>query len=251
MLKVYFDESYNHRTAKEPNAPLVYTVAGYLADDELWSAFEQEWSQALMSVGLPFFHMADYESRLNHYEQWPNEQRVEFLQTLHAIINRHVLKGISTSVLLSDYESLTDEQRYAFGEPHIYALVNCMKTIARLCDEFDHHEPIDYFFENGVFDGRVREFFSTFRRDEIIGYRLGSIDFPSKDCMPLQAADILAYEMTKEMVRSHHANNKRPIRKSIRNLAVQGIDEWFYVEREHFIQSLTIAKELGLYDGEI
>lgn len=67
-LCVYFDESYNQRTKKESNAPLIYTVGGYISSIQQWKAFQREWNKALKSVGIPYFHMADFESRIGFYK---------------------------------------------------------------------------------------------------------------------------------------------------------------------------------------
>ena len=47
MLTAYFDESYSHKTLAEPDKPLVYTVAGWVATVEGWRAFRKEWKKAL------------------------------------------------------------------------------------------------------------------------------------------------------------------------------------------------------------
>jgi Protein of unknown function (DUF3800) len=250
-LRVYFDESYNHRTDKEPDAPLVYTVAGYMAAVGLWNGFEVEWAEALDDANIPFFHMSEFENRLGPFKVWSNEKRIDFLRRLHEIINKYVFKGFATSVILSDYESLTEEQKFAFGEPHICGMINCMKHISKLCDDFDTIDLIDYVFEESVYNGKINKLFGDLPDSDIAGYRIASITFESKNCPPLQAADILAYEVTKEIVRQKTTGNKRPTRKSIMNLAIKGLDELHYMEREHFLDALTSAKQLGRYHGEI
>lgn len=251
MLSVYFDESYNQPTSKEPDMPLVYTIGGYLSTVQQWKAFQKEWSKTLKDAGIPFFHMADYESRFGFYKDWSDEKRIEVLQKLHTIINKYVLKGFATSILISDYEGLSAEQKFVFGEPHVCALISCMKHIAVLCDEFDITDRIAYVFENSRFNGRISTTFGNLSDEDNKGYRVGSLTFAQKECMPLQAADILAYEVTKEIARQKNQSNTRHTRKSIKNLAIHGIDELYYMEREHFVEVLTKAKEMGVYNGEI
>ena len=69
--------------------------------------------------------------------------------------------------------------------------------------------------------------------------------------MPIQASDILAYEVNKEIVRQKSTDNVRTTRLSIKNLAVSRIDEWFYMEKEHFLSSIDFIKKNGLNDGII
>lgn len=257
MLSVYFDESYNQPTQKEFDIPLVYTIAGYLSTVEQWNAFQKEWNKALKSVGIPFFHMTDFESRFGFYEGWSNEKRINFLQKLHNIIHKYVLKGFASTIALSEYNTLTDEQKSIFGDPHMCALISCMKHMVKVCDEFDFQEPISYVFEHSKFDGEISTLFKNMSDTDRKGYRAGSISFSKKDesCRennvhPLQASDILAYEVMKQFANQKN-NNKRKIRKSIRNLAVSRIDEWFYMDREHFIEVLKWIKNHTPYDIDV
>lgn len=249
-LCVYFDESYNQRTRKDPNTPLIYTVGGYISSVPQWKAFKKEWNKSLNSVGIPYFHMADFESRIGFYKDWSNEKRVDFLQNLHSIIHKYVLKGFTTSIILEDYNKLTDNQKYVFGEPHLCAFISCMKHIKLMCDEFYLSEPISYVLENNPhYDGKLTTFFSEISEETKKGYRFGSLTFAKKNCTPIQASDILAYEVNKEIVRQKNSDNVRSTRLSIKNLAVSRIDTWIYMEKEHFLSAIDFIKENGLNDG--
>jgi hypothetical protein len=253
IFRAYFDESYNHPTEKEPDIPLVYTVGGYLSSAPQWIAFQRAWGKALKKAEIPYFHMADFESRLGVYQDWSNEKRINFLQTLHKIIHKYVLKGFTTSIVMSDYDNLTKRQKdEVFGEPHMCALFSCLKHIYKLCSELDLNEPIAYVFEtNKQYDGLIDRAFGDMPNETRLGYRVGSLSFAQKDCMPLQASDILTYEVTKELANQLYETRNRPIRLSIKNLAVSRIDEWYYMRTEHFLEVLTSMKENGIYDGEI
>lgn len=252
MLSVYFDESFNQRTSKEPNLPLVYTVAGYLSSVQQWKAFQREWSKALKSVGIPYFHMTDFESRFGFYKDWSNEKRIHFLQLLHKIIHKYVLKGFAASIVVADYETMTDEQKNVFGDPYICAAISCMKHIGTLCDEFELAEPIAYVFEsNKRYDGQLSSLFNSLPDEDRTAYRCGSLTFARKTCLPLQASDILAYEVTKEFARQLDSNNKRAMRLSVKNLAVSRIDDWHHLKKESFEKAITWLKENDLFSEEV
>jgi hypothetical protein len=126
-----------------------------------------------------------------------------------------------------------------------------LKHVSKVCDEFDLVQPIDYVFEDGSgFNGKINAFLEEMPNEAKRAYRIGSISFKKKDCLPLNASDILVYEVTKELANQKN-NRKRSTRKSIRNLALSRIDEWIYMETEHFLKMLRDAKELGFYEGEI
>lgn len=214
--------------------------------------FKRSGVKALKIAEIPYFHMADFESRIGFYKDWSNERRVDFLQTLHNIIHKYVLKGFTTSIILEDYDNLTDNQKYVFGEPHLCALVSCMKHIKVMCDEFDITEPISYVLENNPhYDGKIITLLKGISDKDKIGYRFGSLSFAKKNCMPIQASDILAYEVNKEIVRQRNTDNVRTTRLSIKNLTVSRIDEWFYMEKEHFLSSIDFIKKNGLNEAII
>lgn len=246
MLTIYLDESYSH-----PPAPLVYTVAGYISTDIEWRKFQKEWRRELDKAGIDFFHMTNYESRVKEYEDWSNEKRIEVLRRLHRTIHRRVLTGFAASVVVADYNELINPSiRMGFGEPHEFAVIACMKHIRLWSNTRGHHEPIAYVLESGSDRQKIvnRSFQHAYMDEEKRReYRIGSWTFADKrDLNPLQAADILAYENTKEMCRRLDKNTTRPVRRSIQNLTKAHLDEWFYYDRKQLLFILNKSVELGL-----
>jgi hypothetical protein len=241
---VYFDESYTH-----PPAPLVYSVGGYVSSYMQWKQFQKEWKLALAQAGVEYFHMVEFQACKPPYDVWSKQKRVRFLQTLHKIIHKRVQRSFASTVIMEDYNRLTEEQKRAFGTPHAYAAVNCMKHIANWCNENNYNAPMAYVFEKGsAHDKEIRKLF-----EEILGagerefYRVGSFSFADKkDVLPLQASDILAYEVTKETSRQRDQGTTRLTRKSIKNLHVSRLDMWVYSTAEHFSEAWRIMLDQGL-----
>lgn len=248
MLSVYFDESYNHPTDSNPNPPLVYTIAGYISTDKRWRKFQREWREVLKEAGVAFFHMSKYEARKGEYENWPQEKRVRILKKLHSIILKYYIQSVATTVILSDYNELTEREKLAFGHPHVMAVIACMKDISIWGDYFGYREPMAYIFEAGSdHEGEMNRMFRSRAGDEEFKrhYRFGSWAFVDKrDMPPLQAADILAYEITKETSRQRDAGNTRPLRLSMINLSQTNRDIWRYYSREEFAEVLRHMRPL-------
>jgi hypothetical protein len=75
-------------------------VAGFVATEQQWLAFDPEWKGALKEFGLgSVFHMVDFESS-------KPVNRGEILQRLTEIINHHTLAHFSCFVNLADYKKL-------------------------------------------------------------------------------------------------------------------------------------------------
>lgn len=242
----YFDESYTHA----PD-PLVYTVAGYVSTEIEWKKFRKEWRRLLARENIEYFHMVDFQACKLPYGDWSKEKRVGFLKSLHATIHRRVMRSFATTVNIDDFESLTPEQKEVLGNPHVFAVVSCMKMIGFWTARNVMYEPIAYVFEQGSkYDKHLqRRFNKELREEDRNFFRIGSIALADKipapmdnrPATPLQAADILAYETTKEVVRRLTPVNPRAVRESIKNLGRIEIDQWLYCEKLSLIASYEDA----------
>jgi hypothetical protein len=75
-------------------------VAGFVASEQQWEAFEPEWKDALNKHGLgSTFHMVDFEAA-------KPANRGEILERLTEIINNHTLAHFSCFLSLDDYRKV-------------------------------------------------------------------------------------------------------------------------------------------------
>jgi hypothetical protein len=65
---MYFSAFFDASGKERSRQPLA--VAGYVAWKEQWLLFEQDWTAALGSVGLPYFHMVEFINRPGHFKGW-------------------------------------------------------------------------------------------------------------------------------------------------------------------------------------
>ena len=70
-------------------------------------------------------------------------------------------------------------------------------------------------------------------------FRVGSFQHKDRrEVIPLQAADILAYETCKEVVRRLTVGNQRPVREFIENPGKNETDGWRYCEKTQLLESV-------------
>src|SRR6267143_1149663 len=100
-LTAYFDESGTHA-----NSPAV-SVAGYLASDASWSAFADDWREALAIYNIPAFHMSALLGGRGAFTAWPKAKRHPRLMKLIAIANRHVMATFGCAIDLETYRAVT------------------------------------------------------------------------------------------------------------------------------------------------
>jgi len=244
MLKLYADESYSH-----PPAPLVYTIAAYVSESYQWERFEREWDEALTAYGIDHFHMKDFAAKKG-YRDWPENKRVKFLRTLQHIIKSNTEKDFSVSVVVEDYNELIPPNtnlRIGFGEPHVFAVIGCMKNINTWQKRAHINKPIEYIFERGSgHDTMLKRIFDEMDAEQMNFYRAGGgINFFGKETTPLQAADMLAYENRLEMCRQVNPTNRPKVRESLRNLR-RAENDWSYYNAEHITIVLETAANIGL-----
>jgi len=195
MFAAYFDES----GTKDSKA---IAVAGYISTVDQWKRFEGEWRDVLQEANIPFFHMAKYESRWGHYKPWSDFKRKMILEKLILAIRNRTRMPIGVAVSVADYEKVYGPSPLI--NVYTFCALQCISLVGKWAERSGYQELIAYFLESGAgynceldaltslisgSDARKREF------------RFGSLTTANKrDVLPLQAADVHAYETYKEMV---------------------------------------------------
>ncbi|MGH9688912.1 MAG: hypothetical protein ACRD5K_17670 [Candidatus Acidiferrales bacterium] len=177
----YFDDS------GHPDGQKAVIVAGFIASEEQWLLFEKEWKAILAPLSIDLFHMADFEN----CKVWPKEFKMRVVEQLVSTIVGRCRYHISEVVLMDDYRRIND--LYAFqeviGTP--YALAG--RTVAKCINQWkkNYTKPSDkllVFFEDGT--KHKGDFMDAMERDGV-----PCPQFLGKGASPLQAADLLAWEI--------------------------------------------------------
>ncbi|MCH7485180.1 MAG: DUF3800 domain-containing protein [Chloroflexi bacterium] len=193
-LTAYFDES-GHR--KDPQTHVV-SVGGFVTSDEIWDSFTEEWLAALLEFKLPYFHMADFANKAPRY-RWPEKLRRERLNRLLRIIVKYPIASIAAAIPIDLYDSIvpSDVDRLT-GGPYGLAALHCMLQLGTLAPE-----NIALIFEDGAEGAsQVANTYELFQRTEDLRSKVRLDSFLLADKRrypPLQAADILAYEMMRNI----------------------------------------------------
>src|ERR1700689_4535633 len=82
-------------------------LAGLLATETAWSAFEPEWQEACTAARLKKpFHMKDFAAQRKEFKGWPEEKRRRLLSQLISAIVRAGAIPIGSVVSLDGYRCL-------------------------------------------------------------------------------------------------------------------------------------------------
>lgn len=172
-------------------------VAGFLASDEQWVEFERNWTDTLHNFGISHFHASEFAHSVGEFAKWKDhtkdqalkEGRQRFLRQLLAHIILRTRFCYSHTVRMSDYRKLNGV--YILSAVPPYAL--CGRTAVKSVTEWAtrNHVPethIKYVFEDGAKDKGF--FLKRMVKDRGFEPILKKKD----EAIPLQAADLLAYE---------------------------------------------------------
>jgi hypothetical protein len=244
-LRAYFDES-----GTQAGAP-VLTVGGYISHAASWDEFSTEWAQAMTEYGIDHFHMNQFENRRGPFKDWPNHRRIPRLNRLMTIINRHTLASVGMSVDRVGFErvfsqTIKDRVRGPYG----LALKGCLASLKRLSKDVKLREPIALVFAYGADQAGLieRETMTVIRASQDES-RYIDVSFERRTSIPpLQAADIVAYDMCKEVARilGHH---KRAPRRLLDRFE-ERYKHWGYMDEEElnrFMQrnAQLLAEDIG------
>ncbi len=250
MLTVYCDDS---GTSPEQRTAV---AAGYLASDKQWERFSPRWQSLLAKYGISRMHRADLESFVREFKGWNGDRRTELIKKAHAIIRKHIYIALGTGVIKSDYEEVMPRWvKNLFGGVYVWCVNECRVHVGKWCEKRrnPYNGTINWVFEAGtVGHGQVEEMLRNLSRHPEWGQRLriGEWSFKDKNTVPLQSADIIAYEVFKQIENQIIDQGKRDVRLSIRHL-VRRQDEpylkyWDKARLERWVQSFEAkgGKEL-------
>jgi hypothetical protein len=208
MLTAYFDE-----TGHEADPVLNFAgMAGFVAPHGRWLNFENQWRDTLKNAGLNDpFHMKEFAHSAGQFKSWKGKEdkRRLLLGRLIEIIRETKATPIGAAVFLRDFESLTPVQRSHFRGPYYL----CFQTVTRgAAIEAVFEDPAEkvamvYAFneEYGTANAHngAEALWHLMKKhvtlDCNMNERMGSYasSTPAK-MMPLQAADLFAYELCHE-----------------------------------------------------
>jgi hypothetical protein len=207
VLIAYFDESGSKDT------PML-TMAGYLSDERRWRIFERDWQKTLKEYCAGYLHMREFAQSRGEFKGWPEWKRKAFLQKLIWVIKSTVLFRVGAVVPCKDYMETVGatDPKDTRRSPFWLCFLSCMSAVLSYCAKNDITDDVALVFdENSESSQHAVGFYSAMKSLPEIKNRsqLFSLSFADdKKLTPLQAADLLAYELNKY----HRGFEREPLR---------------------------------------
>jgi hypothetical protein len=190
VLKTFMDETGIHDDAT------IVAVGGYIAGPKHWRAWTKDWSLAKRPIKV--FHSTDCANFRGEFEGWDKERRDKYVAQLLPVMPAHELAGIVIGIRLDDLAiGMKDhpELLEMFGTPYTACFQWAISIIIELATKHGKGERMAFVHEVNDFKGealKAFEYVERYLNPRGIPMRIA---FRSKaDHLPLQAADVLAYE---------------------------------------------------------
>lgn len=196
MLIAYLDESGAVGTP-------ILTIAGYPSDESKWKRFECEWRKCLKEHGARYLHMRELSQSRGEFKGWPEEKRRAFLGQLISIIKSCVVFRVGAVVPYKDYQQTVGaiEPQPNRLTPFWCCFLSSISAILAYCEQRGITDGVALVFDENTQPKRHADgyFASLQELPEIKNrHQLVSLSFADdKEATPLQAADLLAYELNK------------------------------------------------------
>jgi hypothetical protein len=208
VLRGYIDESYE---GKSP-IPSVFALGCLIGDEAVWKLFERDWLKCIDDVNLSLraqdrpeitrFHASDCSSLEGEFRGWSPDEQKDFAAKLFQVFRRHRLDMIGVLVNLRDLVELSPEiSPNPIGFAYVLMLQLLMLKIGDFTLSRAPDALISLFHDHCDYDAPLLESFNHLLSDPLFAYanRFTSITpMRWQHCVPLQPADLIAFEHFKE-----------------------------------------------------
>ena len=205
VLKASFDDSGDEKDPQEK----VCSLAGYVATVEQWHYFEEHWKKALKDHDVKYLHMKEFAPSLKHFAKYKNDEkgRIELLKSLIKVMQDAQLEGIGSIVKIPDIKYYNDRHHYDIIS-YSFNLHVCMDIMSKRWPDttiemvLDRTNKIGPNINKAIEYCKSEEYYGEYN-DNIMPIPLAK-DLNFKKVIPIQAADLLAWEIHKDAVNNSY-----------------------------------------------
>jgi len=192
MLLCYLDDSGTDRQNR------LVTLAGYIAKEDQWSAFETEVEPIFGRYGVKVLHTVDLHNTDGEFADWTVIKKQAFVARICLAMSHHVPLGMTMSALKGVYHVRAAESGrkrtvtpYAFCFNVIIDWILTSVIVGRAA----HSEGVSFILEGGSKNNaEAGKQFHVIKKLHNLESVLGSICFvEKKSCRAIQMADLLAF----------------------------------------------------------
>ncbi|HEX8250641.1 MAG TPA: DUF3800 domain-containing protein [Pyrinomonadaceae bacterium] len=190
-------------------------MAGLFAPSKNWEKFEKQWKETLEKFDIPFFHMKDFAHSTGFFKEWKGDEikRRQLFGELMRTIKQNGALPFGCTIPLDYYRQHPQYLQDANKNPYYLAFMFCALLLSYMVEPFreDGETIAPVFAEQTEFQHEAMRFYQGLKRNGTISDLLDFPVFrPMQKFVPLQAADLVAYEVHKEAGRRLYKPHEKP-----------------------------------------
>jgi hypothetical protein len=221
FFRGYIDESY------DPEYENVFTLSCLLSTGKIWVDLSRawklmldSWNRRLKKRGRPKisrYHAADCSNLKKEFKDWSTDEQQEFFADILKIFKKCQVDTVALSINLQDMDAYFPEAR-KYANPDFRTFLYGMTTrflVGRIADRFCTKYPnprIGLVHDRNAYDAVMLDGFNQQMADPAFEYKECFTTFAPKGwehCVPLQPADLVAYENFKDAMRKINPRERR------------------------------------------
>ena len=207
MVICYLDDS-----GKDPQN-VVTTLAGFVAREASWRAFEAEVEPFFKKRKVEILHAKELESTKGEFEGWKIIQKQAFVSEVSRTLAKHSMLGVSMSCVKEQYDTRTKERgKKRTNRPYTFCFNVILDWLLRdiRTGKAVWSEGLSLILEAGHENNPEAErAFYSIRKKHGLENVLKSICFVPKDnSRAIQAADLFAFYTRRDSNRLEKASRK-------------------------------------------
>ena len=214
----YIDESYNAH---------VFTLSCLISTGKIWSEFSRAWKLTLDSVNrklkaqgrrtISRYHAADCSNLKREFVDWTTDEQKALFADILKIFHRHQVDTVALSINLDEFHQVIPEAKTQ-ARPDFETFLYGMTTkflIARVADRHCVRNPnarIALIHDRSAYEAVMQEAFNQQMADPNFTCKACFTTLKSagwEHCIPLQPADLVAYENFKDAMRRVNVRDRR------------------------------------------
>jgi hypothetical protein len=205
MLRCFFDDSGKE---SDPTNRIV-CIAGYLAIDGLWNMFTEGWSHQLLKNSMSWLHLTDFMA--DKSQDWPTKRAI--LDGFINVIKASQLIGFGVAVDADAWREVPEGITRTEGNAQQFCFLRIMRMVIERLKAARENDFVTVYFD-------CDKNFTPSRFQKFLGLRDHAEDAKRylkafcigepKTFLPLQAADLLAWETRKDLMRRLGGYDSRP-----------------------------------------
>jgi hypothetical protein len=201
----------------------LFTLSCLHGDIGTWFWLEQDWQAMLEKLNgnlkkdgrpkISRYHAADCNALRKEFAGWTLNEQKDLTSSMLSIFKKNALHIISYSITLSQLQQVIPKtKKNPRGFAHVLLLQSLMQEIGEFTLRKYKDAIIGLTHDRCDYDAALKDAFNQMLDDPGFKYRDRFTTITSagwEDCIPLQAADLFAYENFKEGVRRREMSRRK------------------------------------------